>query len=112
MRYFVFDSRVAARFLIRKINERMLTLFAARGYTVTANGIVGKWVSDQTDNPTDLTTTWTEERQRLDGKWVVLHPEKHPLRFRTAADRDGDIAELIRDRVSDFIEEEQPGWFE
>ena len=110
-RCFVFDTRLAARRAIAKLDERMRALFDLRGYTVTAEGIVGKRVSDQMDAPAALTRTWDVERQRLDGKWVVRHPEEYPLRFRTATDRDADLQTVVQDRLADPIEEETPEWW-
>lgn len=112
-RYFVFNNRLGARLCIAAIDNRMRELFAAKGYTVTAAGIVGKRATDGVDNPAAVTTTWAEPRQRLDGKWVVPHPEKHPMRFRNdpTPNRAGYVADVIRDRLADLIEEETPDWW-
>lgn len=110
MRYFVFNSRAGALLCAAAINNRMRELFAARGYTVTTEGIVGKRL-DGTDNPNSITKTWAVPVQLMDGRWAIPHPEQHPLRFKNFADRTGAIAGVIRDRTSDNIQEESPEWW-
>lgn len=64
---------------VASIDARARIIFAARGYTITAEGdIVGKRASDGEDVPTSVTSTWDIPRQRADGKWCVVHPEAHP----------------------------------
>jgi len=78
MRYLVFDTHAAAQAAVDLIDSRGRQVYASAGYTIDASGdIVGK--RDGVDDPAGVTSTWGIPRQRLDGKWVVVHIENHPM---------------------------------
>lgn len=82
MRFLIFDTEAEAHAAVASIDSRARIIFAARGYTITAEGaIVGKRASDGEDVLESVTTTWDVPRQRLDGKWCVAHPEGHPSAY-------------------------------
>jgi hypothetical protein len=88
MRYVVFPTRVAALNGQATAFTRLTTELVARGHSLDAVlGLRGKLGNDVTDAPLSAqrTTAWADPAQRLDGKWVIPHPEEHPLCQRFAA---------------------------
>lgn len=78
-RFLVSSTLDGAKALVAKIDDNGRLLYAARGYTVDKYGaIVGRnAATGLEDTKAQRTVTWAAPRQRLDGKWVVLHPENH-----------------------------------
>lgn len=110
-RHLVFLSQVEAQAAVELIDERGRACFAAAGYTITPDGaIVGK--RDGVDDPTGVTSTWDVPRQRLDGRWVVTHPEEHPMQDYVLPSGDTVLAYVMAEPLdAATIEDEAPGWW-
>lgn len=115
-RYLVFPSQGAANAAQDKIFTRLANALVARGHSFDpAKGILGHRASDDAPaaDVTQRTTRWAVPRQRLDGKWVILHPEEHSL----AKQVPGVAAQLVQDldaavvAKSVTVEEYQSSWF-
>ncbi len=78
MDYLVYDNVVAAQADAKLIFQRGAAIATQRGFEVDASGITGKR-DGQDAADAEKTTAWDVPRQRLDGKWVVLHPKHHPM---------------------------------
>ncbi|SON58013.1 hypothetical protein HDIA_4472 [Hartmannibacter diazotrophicus] len=77
MRYYVFNTHTEAEEIAGRIDANARSALAAAGYTVREDGgILGKRYG--IDDPGAVTTAWDVPRQRLDGQWVLQHPETHP----------------------------------
>jgi hypothetical protein len=73
-RYLVFNTQNQANTAQGIIFGDGKTRFAARGYTLHADGsIIGKVMGVDAPN-NQRTVRWDVPRQRLDGKWVIAHP--------------------------------------
>jgi hypothetical protein len=114
-RYLVFDQLNRANQAANAINTRLRQAFVNLGYTVDASGVVPRRVSDGVDQPDAARTTgWAEPVQRAtDGKWVLPHPENHPLRDVVVDQQTGQKwADYLSAGATNFvIEEWQPAWF-
>lgn len=76
-RFLVFDAEAEALAIERAIYDFGAQVALAAGYNVSADGISGQ-SSGQTRADAQKTSAWDTPRQRLDGKWIVAHPETHP----------------------------------
>ena len=75
--YLIYDTKEEAIQAERIIFSAGKSLAALKGYT-TNGSIHGK--QDGISTPeTAETLYWDTPLQRLDGKWVVLHPMHHPV---------------------------------
>lgn len=82
MRYLVYGTQAEALADLALINARGRAFYSAAGYEIRADGAVIGEDADGDPDPRGLTVTWDVPRQRLDGKWVVLHPENQPMATR------------------------------
>ena len=108
MQYLIFDTKDQAVQAERAIYNVGVVLAKAEGYTVDAAGIAGK--SSGVDNAAAAkTAAWDVPRQRLDGKWIVLHPIHHPA----ATDANGAaLLAQLGPALSDVpVELEDPSWW-
>lgn len=107
IRFFVFNDQTSAQVATDAIAARGRELFAQFGYGVDAGGnIIGKRASDGVLQPdAQHTTTWDVPRQRLDGKWILLHPENQ-TRSTVIVDAQGTLASeyVTQDLVGLLIE--------
>jgi hypothetical protein len=71
----------------------------------TNGGIHGK-KQGVSNASTGITTRWCNVEQRLDGNWIVLHPQYHP-----AAQDETLIAELMLELEVVTVETKQSDWF-
>ncbi len=103
MRYLIFDTAKLAQDAADTIFNAAMLLYQAQGYTVTNNSLVGR--SRGVDVPNAQTTTsWAKPVQRLDGKWIVRHPEAHPAGQVVMAN--GQLAiTVIMDALGPVVEE-------
>lgn len=81
-RYIVDDTEADSLASSRIIEERARPVYAGAGYEIDATGaIVGVNVATKTSDPTaQKTERYAVPEQRLDGKWVIPHPECMPSR--------------------------------
>jgi hypothetical protein len=112
MRYLVLDTEAEALDAVAYIDARARIVFAARGYTIAADGsIVGKRASDGVDVPEAVTTTWDVPRQRpADGRWVVCHPEAHPSAD-VLVGPEMTVADFVMEGLDVTIEEALTNWW-
>jgi len=108
MRYLVYDTEQAAQTDVVNIDTVARAVFAAQGYSIREDGaVIGK--RDGEDDPAGVTTTWDVPRQRMDGKWVVAHPEGHPsAAFQTPS---GTVLELVMAGITAPAETGAPEWW-
>ena len=97
MRYFVFETQ-------RRAEDCQLAIFAfgkdlatRAGYATNAEGIIPKRKGRSANG--QLVRRWDTPRQRLDGKWVVAHPEKH------ASFSDPIAAQMLMNSLPDAVVE-------
>lgn len=78
-RFLVFASQAEAQAAVDAIDESGRAIYAARGYAISEGGsIVCRRLSDGASVPESQgIDTWDVPRQRLDGKWIISHPENH-----------------------------------
>ena len=109
MRYLVFESEEAALSAEGAIFGYGAWLAQEEGYVVDVSGIKGKRLGE-TDHSAPVIDRWDIPEERSDGKWVVIHPEKHP------AASDPAMLESLIDLLSGFVsfaeEEAADWWFE
>lgn len=113
MRFLVFLDQASAVAAVEQINGNGRALFAARGYGVDENGDVeARRLSDGSIVHEAKTQTWDVPRQRLDGKWIISHPE-NAMRADTVVDEQGATgAEVVMvDVVFEAIEAFDDAWF-
>ncbi|MBT9370263.1 hypothetical protein [Rhizobium sp. CSW-27] len=78
MRYLVFPDLASAAAAVALIDDRGRDCYEEAGYTIRADGaVIGR--RDGVDDPAGVTVTWDVPRQILDGRWIVSHPENHPM---------------------------------
>lgn len=108
-RYLVFDSQADAQSACDSIDTQGRLVYHNAGYTVDDNGdIVGK--RDGEDNPQVVTTTWDIPRQRLDGKWLVSHPETFVLAAYEVSSG-VTVEQFVLQGITAPIEEWQAAWW-
>lgn len=109
MRFYVHDTEADAQATAEAIDQRAREVFAAQGYTIREDGaVIGK--RGGVDNPEGVTRTWDIPRQRLDGKWLLLHPEEHPSATIELAPGLTVLAYVTQD-VTAPVENEDAAWF-
>lgn len=101
MRFLVFNSQGQANAAQNKIWAILEPAYIKRGYVKNDQG-----VRDETGE----TVRWSVPRERLDGKWVMPHPEKSILRSDM---KDGQTIEARCMNKMAFrnIEDFSPDWF-
>ena len=78
MRYLIFDTQDAAQAAVDLIDSRGRGCYRMAGYSIRDDGaIIGQ--RDGKDDAGGVTATWDVPQQRLDGKWIVAHPEAQPM---------------------------------
>lgn len=104
--HLVFDTQEAAQGVSDAIYVFGASYAVGQGYSVDGSGIVGR-NPDGTSKPSaERTTAWDIPRQRLDGKWIVLHPKYHPA----AADPSAAVG--LANLLSGItVEAETEAWF-
>jgi hypothetical protein len=116
MRFLVANDQAAAQAINDAIEVRGRELFSQFGYGVDEQGdIIGKRVSDGVLQPSaQRTTAWDVPRQRLDGKWIISHPENQ-AKSTTIVDQQGTLASeyVMQDLAGTVIESdpENGTWF-
>lgn len=109
MRRFVYPTQGEAVAAVETINARARAVFAAQGYTVRPTGeVVGKAAGH--DDPQGVTTTWDVPRQRLDGKWTIVHPEAHPSASFVVSPGVS-LVDFLVAGLPGSIEDEAEGWW-
>jgi hypothetical protein len=76
-RYLVFPTEGAALDAEAKVSARARVIYRAQGYGVDAQGaIIGKdALTGELEPDAQRTVRYAVPRQRLDGQWVIPHPE-------------------------------------
>lgn len=79
MRYLVYLTEAEAIQAEGIIFEFGKGLAKAQGHTVDADGIHAIGHNLDYSISAGVTTSWSDPRQRADGKWVIVHPENHAV---------------------------------
>jgi len=109
-RYYVLPPRINALTAAEKFKQRLYEAFARLGYTVDADGVIG--MRDGVPDPTaSRTAAWDVPRQRLDGVWVIRHPEASPAAQLVLSSGETLVNWLTQDATQFPIEEEQASWW-
>lgn len=109
MDYFVYETEQEAADAEALIFQRGTAIAAEVGHVID-NGVVGK--TGSIDRPDAARTgAWCPPRQRLDGKWVVAHPQHHP-RADDVVDADGrTYAAIVTEGLAAPVETESADWW-
>jgi hypothetical protein len=97
------------------IHERAGAVYSQAGYTVDEKGhIVGVNAdSGKPDPNAQKTERYAIPEQRLDGKWVIPHPEQMPAAGYVVDEETGLtlVEHIMAGFVDPVIEEYDPSWF-
>ena len=110
MRFLIYDTELEAQKSCDDIYAMALQLFVAQGFTV----IGGRVVLDESNPDTialSQTVRWDEPTQRLDGKWVVAHPEKYSKAQFEFPDGSKSIDYVMAALGAVVVEEDSTDWF-
>jgi hypothetical protein len=111
-RWLVFDTEQEAIDASTAIETRSRELYAAEGYQIDESGaIIGVNVATGESAPTaQRTERYAIPMQRLDGKWIIPHPEGMPS---ADIERQGFKVKdyVMQDLAAAVVEEQQPDWF-
>lgn len=75
--YLIFNSEVEAQTANQLIFDTAIPLYKLQGYDSDVGGLIGK-MDGVLNASGGRTSSWDIPRQRLDGKWAIIHPENHP----------------------------------
>lgn len=103
MRFLVAEDLEVADIVESRLQNKFLALARRNNYTVQNGEIVGKRNGVE-DFSAQRTTRWDVPTQRLDGKWIISHPEKK------LSNNPNDLTEVMRN-ISLPIEEFNSSWF-
>lgn len=105
MDYLVYDTEEEALAAERIVFNFGKLLAKNSGYLT--NGAIHGLKNGVSDETTAITDKWSVVQQRLDGKWVILHPKYH------SAAKDPLLLSGLMDSVGDVvIEPIGSDWFE
>jgi hypothetical protein len=111
-KYLIYDTEQLALDACAKIEQRARELYSSAGYQVDETGaIIGVNVATgQSDPGAQRTERYAVPEQRLDGKWIVPHPEQMPS---ANVEQQGMLVKdyVAQDLTADLVEERQPDWF-
>jgi hypothetical protein len=110
-RWLVFNTQGQANAANTVFTNRMLQAYAKLGYTVQGNGVIGRNVSGSNKPQAQKTTNFAVPIRRLDGKWLIRHPETHPIANEVVEGVETWQQYILRDNPSTTIEEEQSSWW-
>ena len=106
MDYIVTDTFEEANLIERTIFIYGQTLAVNAGYQLTNDGEVIGLNRGLSAPDAQATSSWDIPTQRLDGKWVLLHPKYHP----SASDAEK-LAALNAEIGEVTVETRQTDWF-
>lgn len=111
-RFYVFDTEQEAIDASVSIENRSRELYAAEGYEIDEDGhIIGVNVgTGESDPDAQRTEQYAIPQQRLDGKWIIPHPEGMPS---AEIERAGTTVQnyVSQDLTDAVVEESRPDWF-
>lgn len=115
-RYIVNDTEPESVASSATIHERSQPVYSQAGYQVDEDGyIVGNNVATGDPDPNaQRTEQYAIPQQRLDGKWVIPHPEEMPSASYVIPDTDPPVMlvdHLMAGFTDPVIEEYDPSWF-
>lgn len=115
-RYIVNETEQESIASANILHERAQPVYTDAGYEVDENGhIVGKNVGTGAPDPTaQKTEQYAIPLQRLDGKWIIPHPEGMPYASTIVPGTDPPVVMvdyLMAGLKEPIIEEYDPSWF-
>ena len=76
--YLVFDTETASETAQQEIFLAGAGIAELQGYQFADGELKGK-AGGQIRGDSAGTVRWAQPRQRPDGKWIIPHPERHPM---------------------------------
>lgn len=114
-RFLVFPTQAEALDAEAKISNRARELYVAFGYGVDEHGaVIGKnAASGELEPEAQRTQRFAVPAQRLDGAWVLPHPDSQPAADVAVNSQGTMVKEYVtQDVTGAAIEEFSDGWFE
>lgn len=110
MRYLIYNSEALAQAATTAIFNTAMQLYTAEGRAVDTDGLVG--TVNGVDAPDKShTSRWDKPVQRLDGKWIISHPENHPA-AEFILPNEATALSVIMAQLGAVVEEERSdAWF-
>lgn len=109
MRYLVFDNEQSALDADISVFAEIVSDFEGDGGSSDAQGLIGKDKGGQDRPDKTRTVRWSIPMTRLDGKWVLVHPENYGMTERPG--KQGLVAKMLRNFNSTPVEEYSDNWF-
>lgn len=110
--YFVFDTEAAALEVEALMVARGRALFEADGYSLDDDGNVIGMRLGVPDPTAQVTERWDIPRERLDGKWVVAHPDCLPAGTEVLPSTGGlSVSQVVAQGIIAPTELYDPAWF-
>jgi hypothetical protein len=115
-RYIVNDTEQDSLDASATIDERARPVYSQAGYEIDADGhIIGVNVgTGQSDPDAQRTERYAVPQQRLDGKWIIPHPECMPSATYVIPGTEPPVVlvdHLMAGLTDPVIEEYDPAWF-
>lgn len=110
MRYLVFDNEQFALGADGKIFAEIVSDFESDGGKSDAQGMIGKDKNGVDSPDKTRTVRWSIPMLRLDGKWVLLHPENYRVTERPG--KHGLVAKLLKNLNSVPVDVYSDDWFD
>jgi len=110
MDYLIFDTETQAIAINNAIFEIAKVLYASKGFPVDEDGIISSR-DGVFDDAEVKTTSWYTPQQRLDDKWIVLHPRHSAAADTVLEDGTMGIVALMAQLPPQLEETEDTSWW-
>jgi hypothetical protein len=114
-RYIVDNDEKSSQASSAIVEDRSRPVYQDAGYEIDANGhIIGvNAATGESDHDAQRTEQYALPQQRLDGKWVIPHPEQMPAAGYVVDMGTGLtlVEHIMAGFVDPVIEEYDPSWF-